>query len=42
MHFQLFSILDLLGDSPHEIARRAMNGSAWLGAYFRLIGRQPT
>ena len=23
-----FFFLDLLGDSPHEIARRAMNGSA--------------
>ena len=25
MHIQLFSILGLGGDSPHEIARRAMN-----------------
>ena len=25
MHFQLVFILDLGGDSPHEIARRAMN-----------------
>ena len=25
MHIQLFSILGLRGDNPHEIARRAMN-----------------
>ena len=25
MHLQLVFILDLGGDSPHEIARRAMN-----------------
>ena len=39
MHFQLFFILDLLGASPTFIARRAMNGSAFIFA--DLYGASP-
>lgn len=32
-----FSFLDLLGDSPHEIDRRSMNGSAFSHLHGRLF-----